>query len=73
MAITRSTAILELSPAAYDEIEQKLLAAGYEHVFERGPGSLIDMEGIGVTRGVEQSEALKIYRDTERILAAMKA
>ena len=47
---TYSTAILELSQAAYDEIERKLLEAGYDHVFERGPGSAIDMHGIAVTR-----------------------
>lgn len=57
MAITRSTAILELSPAAYDEIEQKLLSAGYGHVFEKGPGSLIDMEGIAVQRAASPQPA----------------
>lgn len=47
---THTVAILELSQAAYDEIEKKLLEAGYDHAFERGPGSMIDMSGIGVMR-----------------------
>lgn len=41
---------LELSPAAYDEIERKLLEAGYTHLFDRGPSSAIDMHGLVVTR-----------------------
>lgn len=48
-----SYAELELSAAAYDEIEKKLLAAGYDHLFARGPGSAIDMQGIAVTREPE--------------------
>lgn len=42
--------ILELSQAAYDEIERKLLEAGYDHVFLHGPGSLIDMSHFSVAR-----------------------
>lgn len=45
-----SIAILELSAAAYDEIERKLLEAGYDHLFARGPGTGIDMSGIEVQR-----------------------
>ena len=41
---------LELSQAVYDEIERKLLEAGHEHRFERGPGTAIDMTGIWVER-----------------------
>jgi hypothetical protein len=41
---------LELSQAAYDEIERKLLDAGHEHRFWRGPGTAIDMTGIWVER-----------------------
>jgi hypothetical protein len=44
----RTYATLELSQAAYDEIEKKLLEAGYEHLFARGPGSAIDMSGLTV-------------------------
>jgi hypothetical protein len=47
---TRTYAELELSASAYDEIERKLLGAGYEHMFLRGPGSPIDMQGIAVIR-----------------------
>ena len=46
----RSALILELSQAAYDEIEEKLLEAGYDHLFWRGPGSAIDMSAISVVR-----------------------
>jgi hypothetical protein len=48
--VTHTIASLELSQAAYDEIEAKLLAAGYEHLFAAGPGSAIDLQGIVVTR-----------------------
>lgn len=44
----RTYATLELSQAAYDEIEKKLLEAGYEHLFARGPGSAIDMSGLTI-------------------------
>jgi hypothetical protein len=48
---TRGYALLELSPAAYDEIERKLLAAGYDYAFEAGPGSAINMAYIaGIVR-----------------------
>lgn len=42
---------LELSPAAYDEIANKLRAAGYDHAFM--DGGAIDMHGIGVMRKTE--------------------
>ena len=48
--VTHTIASLELSQAAYDEIEAKLLAAGYEHLFAAGPGSAIDLQSIVVTR-----------------------
>lgn len=48
---THTIAELELSPAAYDEIKQKLLDADYGHaIMEDGT---VDMSGIGVTRGPE--------------------
>lgn len=50
---TRTVAELELSAAAYDEIERKLLEAGYDHLFAQGPGSAIDLAGIAVTREVD--------------------
>jgi hypothetical protein len=58
---------LELSQAVYDEIEIKLLEAGHEHRFWRGPGTAIDMTGIWVER-----EPSKIPpRDPEADLDAM--
>lgn len=49
-AETRTLATLELSRAAYDEIAAKLAAAGYDHAFLDEDG-LIDLTGIGVTKG----------------------
>lgn len=46
--MTHTFAELELSPAAYDEIRQKLQAAGYDHAFMED--GALDMHGIGVTR-----------------------
>lgn len=52
---THTFAELELSPAAYDEIAEKIREAGYAGVkFVEGPGGPIDMHGIGVTRGEEE-------------------
>lgn len=42
---THTYAVLEISRAAYDEIHQKLDAAGYQHTFD---GDVIDMHGIAV-------------------------
>lgn len=51
MRTTRTYAILELSPAAYEEIAKKLRDAGYGHAFmEEG---VIDMFGIGVSKEQE--------------------
>lgn len=47
-ASTGTIVKLELSQSAYDEIERKLLEGGYAHLFERGPGSAIDMSEIVV-------------------------
>jgi len=46
---TRTFATLELSQSAYDEIERKLLDAGYGHFFNDGPGSPISMTDVWVT------------------------
>ena len=51
---TRDYTTLELTQSAYDEIEAKLLAAGYEHLFAAGPGSAIELQGIAVTREVDK-------------------
>jgi hypothetical protein len=44
--MTRTVALLEVSPATYVEIKDKLLAAGYEHTFM--PDGAIDLEGIAL-------------------------
>lgn len=46
---THSYAILEVSPAAYDEIRRKLEAAGYADQFHSDDGQeVIDMHGIAI-------------------------
>lgn len=52
---THTFVTLGLSDAAYDEIAQKLRAAGYNHCFMDDDGT-IDMHGIGVTREKEELE-----------------
>jgi hypothetical protein len=74
--VTYTFAELELSPAAYYEISQKMRAAGWDQAFT-GPGSAIDMHGIGVTCGSspEQAHARRldqVHRALEERRAAMK-
>jgi hypothetical protein len=51
MRTTHTVAELELSPAAYDEISRKLREAQYDHCFMNGRHPMIDLSGIGITRG----------------------
>jgi hypothetical protein len=46
---THTFALLELSPAAYDEIAGKLREADYHHAFVDDEGT-IDMHGIGIVK-----------------------
>lgn len=48
MSTTHTYALLEVSPATYDEVAEKLKAADYDHAFVEGA---IDMHGIGLQRG----------------------
>ncbi len=48
---THTYVVMELSARAYAEIEEKMLAAGYEHAF--GDDGEIDMDGIAVTKEQE--------------------
>lgn len=43
---THTYAVLEVSNIAYNEIAEKLVAAGYQHAF--GTDGTIDMHGIGI-------------------------
>jgi hypothetical protein len=58
---THTYAILPLSPAAYQEIREKLLAAGYGHaVHDRNDpaphsGECIDMHGLAVQSEKEET------------------
>lgn len=69
--MTHTYAVLQVSATVYDEVKQKLEAAGYSHAFhthEGEPTPTIDMHGIGLTRGAEDegrvaklTEALRLY------------
>jgi hypothetical protein len=51
LSCTHTYAILDVSKAAYDEIKQKLEAAGYQHALHDdrdGDGVVIDMHGIAL-------------------------
>lgn len=49
--MTHTYAELEVTEPTYNEIAQKLKAAGYDHAFmpEKGQRDTIDMHGIGLT------------------------
>lgn len=49
--MTHTYATLEISELAFKEIEAKLKAAGYDHVFD---GNIIDMHGLALIK--EQGE-----------------
>lgn len=49
MSSTRTYAVLDVSPAVYAEIAEKLKAAGYDQAFYReGDDAVIDMHGIAL-------------------------
>lgn len=56
MKATRTYALLEVSPAAYEEISKALRAAGYDHAFhdDEDRGTVVDMHGIALTKGKER-------------------
>lgn len=61
MTHTRTYVILEVSPAAFAEIEQKLRAADYGHAFATDEGKLtIDMHGIALKAKAEYSDCLTV-------------
>lgn len=54
MRSTYTYALLEVSPAAYDEIKRLLEAAGYQDQFHEDRGEVvIDMHGLALQRGKE--------------------
>lgn len=57
---TYTFATLDVPPALYDLVVQKLIEAGYDHAFEVGTLTIagkdcgpIDMHGIALTRGTD--------------------
>jgi hypothetical protein len=47
--MTYTFVVLKLSQAAFQEVRDKMVAAGYEHALDRnGDGELVDMHGIAV-------------------------
>ena len=61
--MTHTYVVLELSPAAYDEIAGKLKAAAYDHAF--GDDGEIDMHGIAVKREPETMLDARDRRDRD--------
>ncbi len=54
MRSTRTFALMEVSPATFDEVLGKLKAAGYDDaVMEKG----LDMNGIALSRGADSRAA----------------
>lgn len=66
-SMTHTYATLGLSKAAYDEIRDKLKAAGYDHAFIHD--GTIDMHGIGVTCETNDVDQIAL----EAACAAVKA
>ena len=55
MTCTHTYAILEVSSAAFHEIKEKLLAAGYEHAMQAYSGKIfIDMHGLALREEEDQ-------------------
>jgi hypothetical protein len=52
--VTYTYAILDVSPAAWNEIAEKLRAVGYHHVFDR---DVMDMHGIALRAEKETTNA----------------
>jgi hypothetical protein len=53
--VTYTYVIMHLSPAAYEEIAEKMRTAGYGHVFHESRGeTVIDMHGIAVAAGPDE-------------------
>ena len=60
---THTFVILDLTPAAFAEISEKLRAAGYDHVFMESDGrSVVDMNGIAVAREAGDTLPLSLRR-----------
>lgn len=58
MSGTRTYAILEVSPAAHEEISKKLRAAGYDHALHEDDehGTVVDMHGIALARNPQHQD-----------------
>lgn len=68
---TRTYAVLEVPGAFYDLVREKLLAAGYDQAVhhDRGHGEVVDMHGIALARGEEQTDnAAKAVRRLREFL-----
>ena len=53
--MSRTFAILDVSPAVYEEIQALLVAAGYQCLLDVDGEVLIDMHGIALRSGKESS------------------
>ncbi|MGH7166521.1 MAG: hypothetical protein ACREIS_13470 [Nitrospiraceae bacterium] len=54
---TYTYAIMVLSPAAYREVRQNLVDAGYDHSIQEGSeGEVLDMHGIALMESEEEDD-----------------
>lgn len=67
-------AMLELSASAFEEVKEKLTAAGYSHAFTEVDGKpVIDMHGIGVVAVEDHAaHALRIERKLNLVLERLE-
>jgi hypothetical protein len=79
MRTTHTYAVLDISPAAFREIAEKLKAAGYGHAFHEEEGrNIVDMQGIAVaeeahvTRRAKIIHAIRLWRWRRAVLRHMR-
>lgn len=72
--MTHTYAILDVSPAVYAEIREKLRAAGYQHAFHHDrEGEVIDMHGIALREATLEERLAALDRSTVEFQALKKA
>src|SRR5947209_7885607 len=69
MRTTHTYAVLAVSPPAFNEIAQRMKAAGSEHAFMGGHPPKIDMHGIAVAPDMDMKPG-EVYIETRSILSS---
>ena len=66
--MTHTFATLDVSPACYEEIKQRLALVNYHHAFTESDGQpVIDMHGIALKREVDGRVQVYIVFDGKRL------